>query len=69
MVRDVEKPNAPARPRPAVMRRIGGDVGLGRGLVADGALTHHVDADGGVRKQRAEVDVTLLAVERVRSTR
>lgn len=42
----------------------GGDVGLGRGLVADGALAHHVDADGGVRKERAQVDVALLAIER-----
>ena len=41
-----------------------GDITLVCGLVADGALTHYIDANGGMRQQGAEVDVALAAFQR-----
>src|SRR5262249_52630117 len=42
----------------------GGDVGFSCGLVADRALAHHIHTHGGVRQERAKIDVALFAVER-----
>ena len=42
-----------------------GDVALVGVLQVDGAVAHDEDAHGGVRQQRADVDVALAAVERV----
>src|SRR5262245_58312787 len=64
MVREVEKLKAPALIASCAILRIC-DIGWRRLVVADGAVTHHEDADGGVREQRAEVDVALPGRERL----
>ncbi len=65
MVRDVEKPTAPAAMASPTMRRHGGDVLGGGVLVGRTPLPHHVEADGAVGDLGGDVDGVAAAVEQV----
>ncbi len=64
MVREVEKPNAPARTASAVISRMRAMSSWLASSRFNGAVAHDVDAHRRVRQQGAEVDVVLAAFQR-----